>query len=142
MPWVSLQFVIVVFPDHTHLLFSVQILLITRTTMVEDNIEQRGGFVIVGFPGHTHLLLEISNKFTGGIMQESPSQFVNRIMPRVYIRSISCITRRTMYQKAPLLGVWKISSVPCGFSSIKIDYSDHLKSFISRINDAYVKTRT
>ena len=31
-------------------------------------------------------------------------------------------------------GVWKISSVACGFSSIKIDYSDYLKSLISRIN--------
>ena len=29
-------------------------------------------------------------------------------------------------------GVWKISSVACGFSSIKIDYSDYLKSLISR----------
>ena len=65
-----------VFPDHTHLLFSVQILLapsvpqshfwVTRTTMAEDNIEQGGGFVVVEFSGHTHLLLEISNKFTGG----------------------------------------------------------------------------
>ena len=45
-------------------------------------------------------------------------------MARVYVRSI---TRSTMYQKALLLagtGVWKISSVACGFSSIKIDYSD------------------
>ena len=74
MPWVSLQFVIVVFPDYTHLLFSVQILLTrsvrqghfcaTRTTMVEDNIEKGGGFVIMEFSGHTHLLLKISNKFT------------------------------------------------------------------------------
>ena len=29
-------------------------------------------------------------------------------------------------------GVWKISSVACGFSSI--DYSDYPKSLISRIN--------
>ena len=35
-------------------------------------------------------------------------------------------------------GVWKISSVACGSSSIKIDYSDYLKSLISRINDVYV----
>ena len=27
-------------------------------------------------------------------------------------------------------GVWKISSVACGFSSIKIDYSYYLKSLI------------
>ena len=31
-------------------------------------------------------------------IRESPSQFENRIMPRVYIKSI---TRSTMYQKAP-----------------------------------------
>ena len=35
-------------------------------------------------------------------------------------------------------GLWKISSVVCGFSSIKIDYSDYLKSLISRINKVYV----
>ena len=37
-----------------------------------------------------------------------------------------------------LHGVWKISSVPCGFSSIKIDYSDYPKSLISRINESNV----
>ena len=63
-------------------------------------------------------------------LRESPSQFENRIMPRVYIRSI---TRSTMYQKAPS-GV----SVACVFSSIKIDYSDYPKSSISRINEVYV----
>ena len=31
-------------------------------------------------------------------------------------------------------GVWSISSVACGFSFIKIDYSDYPKSLISRIN--------
>ena len=35
-------------------------------------------------------------------------------------------------------GVWKISSVTCGFSSIKIDYSDYPKRLISRINEVYV----
>ena len=35
-------------------------------------------------------------------------------------------------------GVWKTSSVACGFSSIKIDYSDYPKSFIRRINEVYV----
>ena len=74
---VSLQFVIVVFPDYTQLLFSVQILLTLSvpqghfwascTTMVEDNFEQGGGFVIVEFPGHTHLLLGISNNFTTSV---------------------------------------------------------------------------
>ena len=32
----------------------------------------------------------------------------------------------------------EISSVVCGFSSIKIDYSDYRKSLISRINEVYV----
>ena len=35
-------------------------------------------------------------------------------------------------------GVWKISSVACGFSSIKIDYSDYPKNLISRINEVYI----
>ena len=35
-------------------------------------------------------------------------------------------------------GPWKISYVACGLSSIKIDYSDYLKSLISRINEVYV----
>ena len=34
-------------------------------------------------------------------------------------------------------GIWKISSVTCGFSSIKIDYSDYPKSLFSRINGIY-----
>ena len=46
--------------------------------------------------------------------------------------------RRTMYQKSSILfagnGAVKISSVACVFSFVKIDYSDYLKSFISRIN--------
>ena len=46
-------------------------------------------------------------------VDESPPQFKNRIMARVYVRSI---TRCTMYQKAPS-GVWRISSNL--FSSIK-----------------------
>ena len=33
-------------------------------------------------------------------------------------------------------GVRKISSVACGFSPIKIHFSDYLKSLISRINDS------
>ena len=62
-------------------------------------------------------------------------------MARVYVRRI---TRSTMYQKISILlagtGVWKISSVACGLSPIKIEYSDYLKSLISRIyvNDVYV----
>ena len=35
-------------------------------------------------------------------------------------------------------GVWKISHLACGFSSIKIDYSDYPKSLISRINEVSV----
>ena len=35
-------------------------------------------------------------------------------------------------------GVWEICSVACGFSSIKIDYSNYPKSLISRINEVYV----
>ena len=31
----------------------------------------------------------------------------------------------------------KLSSVACGFSPVKIDYSDYPKSFISRINEVY-----
>ena len=71
-------------------------------------------------------------------IRESPPQFENRIMARVYVMHI---TRNTMYQKLHLLagtGVWKIRSVACGFSSIKIDYSDYLRSLISRINEVYV----
>ena len=35
-------------------------------------------------------------------------------------------------------GTVKISSVACGFSPVKIDYSDYLKSLISRIIEVYV----
>ena len=44
--------------------------------------------------------------------------------------------------KSPILleriGGWKISSVTYGFSSIKMDYFDNLKSSISRIYRNYV----
>ena len=53
-------------------------------------------------------------------------------MAQVYVRSATC---STLYQKAPFC-LWKISSVACGFSSIKIDYDpDYLNSLISRINE-------
>ena len=59
-------------------------------------------------------------------------------MAWVYVRSI---TPSTTVPKSSILfagtGVWKISSVACHFSSIKIDYSDYLKSLISRINEVY-----
>ena len=35
-------------------------------------------------------------------------------------------------------GVWKIRSIACGFSSIKVDFSDYPKSVISRINAVYM----
>ena len=46
-----------------------------------------------------------------------------------------------MYKKVPLLagtGVRKISSEACGFSAIKINFSDYQKSLISEINEVYV----
>ena len=59
-------------------------------------------------------------------------------MARVYERSI---LRSTIYQNSSILfagnGAVKISSVACGFSPVKIDYSDYPKSFISRINEVY-----
>ena len=60
-------------------------------------------------------------------------------MSLMYVRSI---TRRTIFKKNSILlagtGVWKKSSVACGFNSIKIDYSDYLNSLFSRINEVYV----
>ena len=45
-------------------------------------------------------------------------------------------------QKSSILlagtGVRKMSSVACGFSSVKIYFSDYPKSLISRINEVYV----
>ena len=56
-------------------------------------------------------------------------------MAWVFVRSI---TRRSSILLAGT-GVWKISSVACGFSSIlKIDYSEYRKSLISRIIQVYV----
>ena len=49
--------------------------------------------------------------------------------------------RSTMYQKSSNLfdgyGAARISSVACGFSPVKIDYSCYLKSLICRINEVY-----
>ena len=57
-------------------------------------------------------------------------------MTRVYVRSI---TRSDYVPKSSILlaktGVWKMSSVACGFSSLQINYSDYPKSLISRINE-------
>ena len=59
-------------------------------------------------------------------------------MARVYVRNI---THSTISKSSILLAgtsIWKISSVACGFSSIKIDYCDYPKSLISRINEVHV----
>ena len=71
------------------------------------------------------------------LIREGQPQIENRIMAQMYVRSI---TRSTMYmyQKAPFCYPEKNSSVACGFSSIKTDYSDYPKSLISRINEANV----
>ena len=36
------------------------------------------------------------------------------------------------------IGIWKISSLACGCSPIKIQFSEYPKNLISRINDGYV----
>ena len=71
VPWVSLQFVIVVFSDHTHLglLFFVK---------------------LFGPKGMSFLAL-----VTIMFHSEMPSQIENRIMARVYVRGITCSTRGT-----------------------------------------------
>ena len=50
--------------------------------------------------------------------------------------------RSTMLPKSSILfagnDAMKISSVACGFSPVKIDYSDYPKSFISRIMEFIV----
>ena len=67
---------------------------------------------------------------------ESSAQFGKRIEPRVYVRRIA---RSTKYEKAPILiartGVRTISSLACGFSPIKIHFSDYLKGLITRANE-------
>ena len=46
-----------------------------------------------------HKMVQVNNMNQSMyLIRESPSQFENRIVPRVYIRSI---THSTMYQKAP-----------------------------------------
>ena len=50
---------------------------------------------------------------------ESPAHFENRIKPRGYVRRITC---STMHENLVTTGtgVRKNTSVPCGFSSVKI----------------------
>ena len=86
-------------------------------------------------------MIRVENKLfeivTG--IRESPPQFENQIMARVYVRSIMHSTINV--PKSSILfaenGAVKISSVACGFSPVKIDYSDYPKSCISRINEVY-----
>ena len=70
-------------------------------------------------------------------IRESPPQFENRIMARVYVRNITHSVPKSSILLAGT-GVWKNSYVVCGFSSIKIDYSYYPKSLMSRINEDYV----
>ena len=60
----------------------------------------------------------------------------SRIKPWVYVR------RNTMYEKSCILlagtDVMKNSTVACGSIPIKIHYFYYPKSFISRINEAYI----
>ena len=67
-------------------------------------------------------------------IRKSPSQFKNRIMARYYasyyVPKSSILIAGT--------GVWKINSIACWFSSLKIDYSDYPKSLNSRINEVNV----
>ena len=60
----------------------------------------------------------------------------NRIKPRVYIK---CITHSTISSVLFAgTGVRKISYEACGFSSIKIRFSDYQEGLISRINEVHV----
>ena len=63
--------------------------------------------------------------------QESQAQFKNRIKPRVYaLRVVQCT--KNLYLLAGT-GVREINAVACGFSPIKIRFSDYPKSLIRRI---------
>ena len=55
-------------------------------------------------------------------------------MARVYVGAL----REVLCTKKLYFVTVEISSVACGLSSIKIDYSDYPKSLISRINEVYV----
>ena len=70
------------------------------------------------------------------LTRESPLQFENRIMPRVYIRSIVRIVVLCNKKLHFVSRNWhiKISSVACGLSSIQMEYSDYPKSLISIIH--------
>ena len=68
------------------------------------------------------------------IIRESTPQFENRIMAREHVRSI--VPKSSILLAST--GVWKFSSVACGFTSYlknRLLYSDYPKSLISRINE-------
>ena len=71
-------------------------------------------------------------------IRESPQQFNYLIMARVYVTALHVVLCTKKLLLVAGTGVWKISSVACGFSLIKIDYSVYLKSLISRLNEVYV----
>ena len=67
---------------------------------------------------------------------DSLPHFENRTTAQVNVRSVVLCTKKLHFVSLN----WRMenSSVAHGISSIKIDYSDHLKSLISRINEVYV----
>ena len=80
VPWVCLQFVIVIFSDHTHLLFlpSMSCCRVTDSVLCLFLAVPSVGMwsVIVKFPDHTHMLF-------------------NKINTRIYrkVNTLSCIFR-------------------------------------------------
>ena len=68
---------------------------------------------------------------TVNTIRETPSQFENWIMARMYVRSN---TRCTMYRKAPFC-LPELAYRKLVLLHIKINYSDYPKSLISRINE-------
>ena len=69
-----------------------------------------------------HLLVIALNVYKKGVRYSG--------VPGYYVPKSSIVLAGT--------GVWKISSVTCVFSSIKIDSSTYPKSLISRKNEVYV----
>ena len=70
-------------------------------------------------------------------IRESLPQFENRIMARCMQGALRVVLYTKKLHFVSRNWLWKISSVACGFSSIKIDFSDCPKSLISRINEVY-----
>ena len=56
-------------------------------------------------------------------------------MARVFVRNIMYVPKSFILFARN--GAVIITSVACGFSPVKIDYSNYLKTFISRINEVY-----